>query len=278
MNTHHGNVAIVTGAGRGLGRSMTLGLLRAGASVVAVDVDDAVLASLVEEARGDGTEPALLLYAADITQAESAERITAAALGRFGRLDILINNAGLNLESLLGTGQPLPQKFWEIAPADFRRITEVNAIAPFLLARAAVVPMLAQQWGRIVNVSTSLDTMFRNGMIPYGGTKAATEAHSSAMAADLAGTGVTLNVLVPGGMVRTRMTAVAAVHYGGGLFEPEIMVDPLLWLTSRDADSFSGRRIIAALWNRDAPIAESLERSSAPIAWPHVGSQAIFLS
>jgi NAD(P)-dependent dehydrogenase (short-subunit alcohol dehydrogenase family) len=257
---------------------MALGLLHAGANVVAVDVDAAVFDSLLEDVRGDGNEDSLLLYPADITQSGSAAGIVAAALERFGRLDILINNAGLNLESIIGTSRPLPEKFWDIAPADFRRITEVNAIAPFLLASAAVVPMLAQGWGRVINVSTSLDTMFRKGMIPYGGSKAAMEAHSSAMASDLLDTGVTLNVLIPGGMVRTRMTSVAAVHYGGGLFEPEIMIDPLLWLTSPDADSFSGRRIIAALWDNDAPIAESLEKSSAPIAWPQVGSQAIFLT
>ena len=257
---------------------MTLGLLRAGASVVAVDIDEAVFASLRDEAERDGTLPSLALHAADITLDASAGAIVGTALERFGRLDILVNNAGLNLESIVGAGGQLPEKFWDIAPADFRRITEVNAIAPFLLTRAAVGPMLARRWGRIVIVSTSLDTMFRAGMIPYGGSKAATEAHASAMAVDLEGTGVTLNVLVPGGMVDTRMTAFAASRYGGRLFEPEIMIDPLLWLTSTDANDYTGRRIIAALWDTRHAVSESLEKASAPIAWPQVGSQAIFLA
>jgi NAD(P)-dependent dehydrogenase (short-subunit alcohol dehydrogenase family) len=276
--THQGKVAIVTGAARGLGRAMTLGLLRAGANVVAVDVERAPLDALTEDVRRDYRQSALMLHPADVTRDESADAIVRAAIERFGRLDILVNNAGINLESIAEPGAELPDAFWKIAPADFRRITEVNAIAPFLLASSAVVPMLKQGWGRIVHISTSLDTMFREGMVPYGGSKAAMEAHSAAMAADLAGTGVTLNVLVPGGMVNTRMTSYAAKRFGGRLFEADVMIDPLLWLTSADANEYSGRRIIAALWDARSSIAESLEKAGAPIAWPQVGSQAIFLT
>jgi 3-oxoacyl-[acyl-carrier protein] reductase len=278
MRTHQGKAAIVTGAARGLGRAMSLGLLQAGANVVAVDVEGAPFDSLMEEAGRSNPEAVLMPHRADVTLGTSAEQIVRATLRRFGRLDILVNNAGINLESIAEPGAELPEKFWQIAPADFRRITEVNAIAPFLLARVAVIPMLKQGWGRIVHISTSLDTMFRPGMMPYGGSKAAMEAHSSAMAADLAGTGVTLNVLVPGGMVNTRMTSYAAKRYGGRLFGPDVMIDPLLWLTSDDANEYSGRRIIAALWDANAPVSESLEKAGAPIAWPQVGPQAIFLT
>ena len=255
---------------------MALGLLTAGVRVVAVDIDEAAFESLLEQARNDATDSALAVVATDITRDDSAGAIVATALARFGRLDILVSNAGVNLESLLGPDREVPTKFWDIAHADFRRVTEVNALAPFFMIRAAVHPMLKQGWGRIIVVSTSLDTMFRKGQIPYGGSKAATEAHASAMAEDLTGTGVTLNVLVPGGMVKSRMTVSASARFAGALFEPEIMVDPLLWLTSSDADDFTGRRIIAARWDTALTPAESSERSSAPIAWPQVGPQAIF--
>jgi NAD(P)-dependent dehydrogenase (short-subunit alcohol dehydrogenase family) len=264
--THAGKVAIVTGAGRGIGRAVTLGLLQAGASVVAVDIDRPEF----------DADPALLLYPADITRDETAAAIAAQAVERFGRLDILVNNAGVNLESLLPAGSKRPEKFWDIAPGDFRRVLEVNAVSPFLMTRAAIVPMIEQRWGRIVNVTTSLDTMFRQGQIPYGGSKAANEAHSAAMADDLKNTGVTLNVLVPGGMVKSRMTVSAQAIYKSGLFEPEIMVDPLLWLTSSDADGVTGKRLIAAYWDSELPATQSLEKCSAPIAWPQVGRQAIY--
>ena len=266
MGALDGRVAIITGAGRGIGRAVTLGLLQAGASVVAVDIDPPAFEP----------EASLLLYPADITRDETAAAIVAATIEHFGRIDILVNNAGVNLESLLPAGSKRPEKFWDIAPADFRRVIEVNAVSPFLMTRAALAPMLEQGWGRIINVTTSLDTMFRQGQIPYGGSKAANEAHSAAMADDLANTGVTLNVVVPGGMVKSRMTATAQTIYTSGLFEPEIMVEPLLWLTTSAADGVSGKRLIAAYWDSDLPAAESLEKCSAPIAWPQVGKQAIY--
>ncbi len=264
--THAGKVAIVTGAGRGIGRAVTLGLLQAGARVVAVDIDRVPL----------DVNPSLLLYSADITQDAAAAAIVAQTIEQFGRVDILVNNAGVNLESLLPADGERPEKFWDIAPADFRRVLEVNAVSPFLMTRAAVAPMIEERWGRIINVTTSLDTMFRQGQIPYGGSKAANEAHSAAMAEDLANTGVTLNIVVPGGLVKSRMTTSAQAIYKSGLFEPEIMVDPLLWLTSSAADAVTGKRLIAAYWDGALPATESLEKCSAPIAWPQVGKQAIF--
>ena len=259
-----------------MGRAMTRGLLRAGAQVVAVDLEQSALNSLGEDARRDGTDAALLFFTADVTRDKSADAIVDAAFGRFGHLDILVNNAGINLESLHGADGDLPQNFWDISPADYRLIIEVNSIAPFLLIRAAVPGMLNNGWGRIVNITTSLDSMFRMGMIPYGGSKAVTEAHSAAMADELAGTGVTVNVLIPGGMVRTRMTVTAAARFTSGVFEPEIMVDPLLWLTGPNADELTGRRLIAAYWDSAISPEQSLEKCSAPIAWPQVGKQAIF--
>jgi NAD(P)-dependent dehydrogenase (short-subunit alcohol dehydrogenase family) len=270
-----GRVAIVTGAGRGLGRSMALGLLAAGAQVVAVDVDAPVLDALRGAAGGDGTPDRLLSMVADITREDETKDIVGRTVSQFGHLDILVNNAGLNLETVGPAGAKRPEKFWELSPAEFRRIFEVNAIAPFLLVRAAVEPMMARKWGRVVGVTTSLDTMWRKGMIPYGGSKAAHEAHSAAMAEELAGTGVTVNVLVPGGPVNTRMTA----SFGAAqakLIQPDVMVAPLLWLTSADADKVTGRRFLAALWDSNLSGTQNAEKCGAPAAWPQLGRQTIF--
>ena len=87
-----------------------------------------------------------------------------------------LNNAGINTSLLRPEGQPVG-KFWEVTPTEFRRVIDVNVVAVFLMTRAALPVMLKQRWGRIINVTTSLDTMYRAKMQPYGGSKAANEAH-----------------------------------------------------------------------------------------------------
>jgi len=271
--SHDGRVAIVTGAGRGIGRAMALGLASAGAQVVTVDVDAPVLEELRAAAPDAATRDRLHATQADVTREDNVHDIVAKTAARFGRLDILVNNAGLNLETV-GAGAPLS---WELTPAQFRRILEVNTVAPFLFAREAVRPMMAQKWGRIIGVTTSLDTMWRKGMIPYGGSKAAHEAYVAALAEELAGTGVTANVLVPGGPVNTRMTASFGAKQSA-LIQPGVMVEPLLRLTSPEADGITGRRFIAALWDRNLSLAAAAEKCGAPAAWPQLGRQTIFPS
>ncbi len=158
-------------------------------------------------AHNHGAAERLLIWQGDVSSDEGSQALVGAALARFGHLDILVNNAGLNLETVCGPGEPVATNFRNLPPAHYRRILEVNSVAPFLMARAAVEPMIERKWGRIIGVTTSLDTMWRKGMIPYGGSKAAHEATAAAMAEELAGTGVTVNILVPGGPVNTRMTA-----------------------------------------------------------------------
>ena len=158
-----GKIAIVTGAAHGIGRAMTLGLLGAGHRVMANDVEEASLAALTADA-GDA-KAQLKTIAADVGRDESAGRIVAATREAFGGLDILINNAGVGPNTVRQGAKPTAD-FRQVEPQDFRRILEVNTIAPFLMTRAAVGPMLEQRWGRIINVTTSLDSIWRKGMLP----------------------------------------------------------------------------------------------------------------
>lgn len=266
-------VAIVTGAGRGIGRAMALGLLGGGLSVMANDLDASVLTELSAEAKTDR----LATLAADVGRDDSAAEILRATAARFGRVDILINNAGVSPNVLRAAGAKLPAHFWEVTPAEFRRVMEVNTVAAFLMTCAAIAPMRAQGWGRIVNVTTSLDSMWRKGMLPYGGSKAANEANCMAMAEELRGTGVTVNILVPGGPVNTRLvgtsfTAAERLQ----LIQPDIMVAPLLWLVSDAADAITGQRFIAARWDRSLPPAGAGAKCGAPMAWQQLGHQSIF--
>jgi NAD(P)-dependent dehydrogenase (short-subunit alcohol dehydrogenase family) len=269
-----GKVAIVTGAGRGLGRVMTLGLLDAGARVAAVEIDEAALEETESAADQRGAGERIHGVVADIAWDDSAPKIVRAAADHFGHLDILINNAGINTSLLRPEGQPVG-RFWEVTPTEFRRVIDVNVVAPFLMIRAALPAMFKQSWGRIINVTTSLDTMYRANMQPYGGSKAANEAHLLALAQELAGTGVTANVLVPGGAANTRLVPSAAEPDRSKLIAPEVMVPPLVWLCSNASDGISGQRFIAMRWDKSLPPAEAAKKAGAPAAWQQLGRQAI---
>jgi 3-oxoacyl-[acyl-carrier protein] reductase len=270
-------VAIITGAARGIGRAMALGLLDGGYRVMANDIADDALEQLKRDATERKASDRIATLAADVATDEGVAEIMRATLARFGRVDILINNAGIDAHLLRRAGAQRPANFREVTPDEFRRVVAVNAVAPFLMTRAAVEPMLNQRWGRIINVTTSLDTMWRKGMLPYGGSKACNEAHCAMMAADLAGTGVTVNILVPGGPVNTRLVGTS---YSDAerlkLIQPDVMVIPLLWLVSDATNEITGKRFIAGAWNRALPAAEAAEKCSAPIAWPQLGRQAVY--
>jgi 3-oxoacyl-[acyl-carrier protein] reductase len=270
-----GKVAIVTGAGRGLGRQMTLGLLDAGARVAAVEIDAPVLEETESDAERHGSSDRLHGVVADVTADESAPKIVRAAIERFGRLDILINNAGIGMSFFRGPDVKDYGKFWDVTPAEFRRIIDVNVVAAFLMTRAALAPMLKQRWGRIINVTTSLDTMYRPGIQPYGGSKAANEAHLLAFAQELEGSGVTANVLVPGGAANTRLVSAAQEPDRTKLIAPEVMITPLVWLCSNASDGSNGQRFIAMRWDKTLPPAEAAKKAGAPAAWQQLGRQAI---
>ncbi len=144
-----------------------------------------------------------------------------------------------------------------------------------MMARAVVPHMLNAGRGRIVTVTTSLGTMLREGYVLYGASKAAAEAATAVMSADLAGTGVTANVLVPGGMTDTRIVPDAAVADRSRLLRPEIMAPPLLWLVSDAAAGATGQRFLAAHWDPSLPPAEAAEKCGAPIAWKSIATMPI---
>jgi 3-oxoacyl-[acyl-carrier protein] reductase len=258
-----GESTVVTGAGRGLGRAMALGLLKAGHHVVAVDRDRGELDLLERDAAGGE----LACIATDLTQPDSANAIVAFAEAKFGPVACLVNCAGIGQEIISAKYATVPVKFWTVGEDIWKRIFAVNADAVFRLCVAVTPGMIARGFGRIVNVTTSLETMIREGMSPYGASKAATEALSAIMAKDLKGTGVTVNVLVPGGPAATRMMPEFVDTAPEKLIPPEAMAAPIVWLLSRASDGVTGQRFRASAWKADMDVAEAVRVSGAPAAW-----------
>ena len=140
----------------------------------------------------------------------------------------------------------------------------------------AVAPhMVEQGFGRIISVTTSMDTMWRKGGAPYGPSKAGHEALVAIMAQDLEGTGVTANVLTPGGATATNMVIPPDGTSARTLIQPEVMQAPAVWIASDEASQWTGRRIIAYHWDESLPLEERLEKCGAPAAWPQLGLQAV---
>ncbi len=264
-----GKVVMITGAGRGLGRSMALALAEEGALLSLVDLDGDELQQAADEVRHIGGAENVIPLGADVCDPESSSTAVHFTVENFGRLDVLFNNAAIGPQVVAKNPYGDPPKFWELEPFTFIRMVDVNAAGPQLMAAAAAPHMLRKGWGRIINITTALDAMYLPGMGGYGPSKAALEAHTAIMASDLEGTGVTANVLIPGGPANTRMIPNATGIPREALIQPEDMQAPAIWLASEDSDGHNGKRFIAGHW------AQGLKEASAPCAWPQLGKQAI---
>ena len=268
-----GKVALVTGAGSpiGLGRHMTLALVRAGATVAMLDVNAEWLEQTSSDMREVGGDDSVFTMVSDVSKPESAEDAVSRTIAELGGLHILINNAGISAGNL----GPNRMNFWDISPESWNKVLSVNLNGPFYMARAAVGHMIEQKWGRIIGVTTSMDTMYREGMSPYGPSKAGHEALIALMSRELEGTGVTANVLVPGGAADTNILPPETPYDRAALIRPDVMQDPVVWLASDASQEINGRRFIARNWDESLPIEERLEKAGAPAAWPQLGQQSV---
>ena len=173
-----GRVAIVTGGGRGLGRAMAIGLARAGAYVIATAAHDrAEIDAVTQEVEHICGEARVLPVLADVSQEADCARTVEAARERFGRLDVLVNNAGRGMKYVSQAFMNEPTPFWDVSPQTWRLLIDTNVNGPFMMARHAVPLMLKAGWGRIVNVSVSHATMRRRGFSPYGPSNPAIARH-----------------------------------------------------------------------------------------------------
>jgi 3-oxoacyl-[acyl-carrier protein] reductase len=264
-------VAIVTGGLRGLGRAMAVGLARAGCRVVAVGHIAEDVADVEREIGPTPLAERFCPLVADLRRAEECNRVVAAAEVRFGGVGILVNNAGLTFTYIdpARYRRPTIQRFWEVGDTVVDNVIATNYLAADRLARRVAPQMVAHGWGRIVNVTTKLDTMNRAGTHPYGASKAALEMATEVWAKETEGTGLTINIVNPGAGANTpgmaeEMRRMSREGTAARLVEPEEMVLPLLYVVSRAADHVNGWRFDANLWDAALPPAEAAKRAGRP--------------
>lgn len=256
-------VVIVTGGGRGFGWLIGRALLEQGAKVVltATRHPDELQARL-KEAAGLGAAERCLTVVGDVCDPDSCQQVAAATMERFGRIDVLMNNAGRGTgEYRMSMTEPVP--FHEIPLEGWQTIINTNVNGTFYMTRAAIPHMLEQRFGKIVNFSTSLNTMVGLGLSAYGASKAGIETATVVWAKELADTGVDVNVLLPGGASDTDFITQSMVpgkvgERGGALLPANVIVPPALWLASDLSNGVSGRRLIGKFWDHDKPLAESI--------------------
>lgn len=233
---------LLTGGTSGLGRAMAEALVEAGAHVALTSRDRSRALAVAGELGPSATGVEL-----DVRDEASVRSGVEEAYARLGRVDVLVNNAGVGMRAVNPQFMTNPQPFWEVSPAGFRDVIETKAMGCFLVARAVVPRMLEAGRGRLVTISMNQSTMVRRGFTPYGPSGAAVEALAQVMAADLSDTPVTANILLPGGATATGMVPDdLPEEVRARLLDPAIMGAPIVWLASAEADRVHGQRLVAA--------------------------------
>jgi NAD(P)-dependent dehydrogenase (short-subunit alcohol dehydrogenase family) len=232
---------LVTGGTSGLGLAMANALTQAGAKVVLTS-RERERAEVAAAQLGGGA----LGVELDVRDSRSVSAAVDSAYEMLGGLDMLVNNAGIGMRTVNPQFMTEPQPFWKVPPAGFRDVLETKATGTFLLARAVVPRMLSAGAGRVVTISMNEQTMTRRGFVPYGPSGAAVEALARVMAADLIGTPVTANILLPGGATATGMLPDEVPdELRANLLDPAIMGPPIVWLASPAAAGVHDERIAA---------------------------------
>jgi len=234
-----GKVAIVTGAGRGIGKAIALDLAQAGCDIVFTnrnkEFSDQTQAAI--EAFGRKCLPAQ----ADVSDVGAVDALAKAALEKFGRVDILVNNAGITKDTLM----------LRMSPEDWRQVMAVNLDGMFYMTRAVIKAMVKQRFGRIINLSSVVGFTGNAGQVNYATTKSAVQGFTKSIAKEFGSRNITCNAVAPG-FIQTDMTgkldevqqkAILEQVPLGRMGTAEEIAKAVRFLASEDAGYISGETL-----------------------------------
>lgn len=251
---------LITGGNRGFGWFMARELLAAGARVAITGRNVEALKAAAARAEKIAGPGRCVTIVADVLKNEDCQRTIAETLNAFGTLDVLINNAGISSLSC-GGGIGLPGNpttaFDQLDPGVGRAVIETNLLGVFDMTRAAMPHFRPRKFGKIFSISTSLGNMARPGKSFYGASKAGLEVFHRVWAAELKGTGIDVNILLPGGASDTEFIGSNVVpgevgSRAGRLLPGDVIVPPAVWLSSDATNGVTGERVIARFWDTSA--------------------------
>ena len=195
MANMQGRIALVTGASQGIGRACALELAKAGATLAVSDINEVKLAEVAAEIEALGGQAAA--FRLDVSNQESIEAGAKAVLEKFGKVEILVNNAGITRDGLM---MAMKRSDWDL-------VLNINLTGAFLLSQALLRPMIKNRWGRIVNMASVVGRAGQAGQVNYAASKAGLIGLTRSLAREVASRGITVNAVAPG-YIETPMTAV----------------------------------------------------------------------
>jgi 3-oxoacyl-[acyl-carrier protein] reductase len=231
-------VAIITGAARGIGKAITLALVKEGAAVVLSDVSEEVH-KVAEEIKKSGGQAVSIV--GNVTKQSDCEAMVDLALKTFNKLDILVNNAGITRDNLL----------LRLSEEDWDAVLDINLKGTFLCTKAAIKPMMKQRSGNIINIASVIGQMGNTGQANYSASKGGVIAFTKTMAKELGSRNIRVNAIAPG-FIESKMTEVLSEDARkrlldliplGTLGKPEYVANAVVFLASSEACYLTGQVI-----------------------------------